>query len=105
AEEERTTENEIASQEAIGENRFIAARDGVHGSLIDIDLAERRPVAEILGGLVNHCRPHAQELGCEAELEHTLDLVEDSPADRQRKLLEDSPSLAQVVRQLADDLA
>ena len=87
------------------ENRFIAARDGVEARLIDADIEERRPVREILTELVDHCRSHAQDLGCEAELEDSLRLLDDPPADRQRKLAEESPSLAVVVRHMADELA
>ena len=105
AEERRTTEVSIDSQEAIMENRFIAARDGVEARLIDADIEERRPVREILTELVDHCRSHAQDLGCEAELEDSLRLLDDPPADRQRKLAEESPSLAVVVRHMADELA
>lgn len=105
AEERRTTEVSIDSQEAIMENRFIAARDGVEARLIDADIEERRPVREILTELVDNCRGHAQELGCESELEDIFRLLDDPPADRQRKLAEESPSLAVVVRHMADELA
>ncbi len=105
AQERRVSENAIDAQEVIAENRFIAARDGVHGSLIDVDLECRRPVAGLLDELIEQCRPHAQDLGCEAELEHCLDLTANSPADRQRAIAADSPSLAQAVRRLTHEFA
>ena len=93
----------IDAQEAISENRFLAARDGVHASLIDADQEIRRSVPEILGELVEATRPHAQDLGCEAELKHNLELVQASPANRQREVAANSPSLARMVRGLADE--
>ena len=103
AEERITTERSIDAQEAISENRFLAARDGVHASLIDAEREIRRPVTEILQDVVEAARPHAQDLGCESELEANLELVKESPADRQRAVAADSPSLAQMVRGLADE--
>lgn len=105
AEEHLATERAIDAHEAITENRFIAARDGVEGSLIDADREVRRPVREILGQMVDLCRGHAQDLGCENELEHCVTLLDDPPAERQRALAEESSSLAAVVRHLADELA
>jgi len=55
--------------------------------------------------MIDRCRGHAQDLGCEDELEHCLELLDDPPAERQRLLAADSPSLAGVVRHLADELA
>ena len=103
AEERITSERSIDAQEVISENRFLAARDGVHSSLIDADREIRRPVPEILEDLVEAARPHSQDLGCEDELEQNLELVKQPPADRQRKVAGQSPSLAQMVRALADE--
>ena len=60
-------------------------------------------MTEILEELVEAARPHAQDLGCESELEMNLELVKQSPADRQRAVAGESPSLAQMVRGLADE--
>jgi carboxylate-amine ligase len=105
AEEGFASERAIEAQEAISENRFLAARDGVHAELIDIDLASRRPVAEVLTGILDRARPHAADLGCLEELESNLELIAHSPAERQRNLAEEVPSLAQMVRRLADEFA
>lgn len=73
----------LAIPEVLDENRFLAARDGMRAELIDPDLERRVPVKDQLAALVAACRGHAQELGCEAELERTLDLVAESASERQ----------------------
>jgi carboxylate-amine ligase len=105
AEDTIATARAIDARETLDENRFIAARDGVEARLIDPDLERRVPVREILGGLVVRCREHAAELGCEAELERVSELLDDPPAGRQREVAAEVPSLAGVVRHLADELA
>lgn len=105
AEEGIASTRAIEAQEAIEENRFLAARDGAHAELIDVERDERRPVSDLLSEIVERARPHAEDLGCEAEFAAATDLIEDPPAERQRKLLEDLPSLAQVVERLAAELA
>ena len=60
----------VRTQEALDENRFIAARDGMDGGA-------DRPRPRVPGGRARPARrrcwrraaPHARELGCEAELE------------------------------------
>lgn len=104
AEEGIASERAIDAQEAIEENRFLAARDGARAELIDVDRDQRRPLPELLEEMLARLAPHATDLGCEAELTATRDLIADPPADRQRQLLEDALSLAQVVEQLTNEL-
>jgi carboxylate-amine ligase len=105
AEEGLVSERSVEAQEALVENRFLAARDGVHAELIDIDLASRRPVSEILDSILDRARPHASELGCTEEVEACAELIRSSPADRQREVAAEVPSLAQMVRRLAEEFA
>jgi carboxylate-amine ligase len=105
AEERMASGRSIEAQEALVENRFLAARDGVHAELIDIDLASRRPVSEILDSILDRARPHASELGCVEELEACTEHIRHPPADRQREIAAEVPSLAQMVRRLADEFA
>jgi len=95
----------IAAQEVITENRFLAARDGAEARLIDPELETRVPVPELLADLVETCRPHAQDLGCEAELESVTDLVDDPPAKRQIYTARHSPTLGRLVERLSDRFA
>ena len=68
-----TDRTAIDAQEAISENRFLAARDGVHASLIDADL-EIRIRCPRSWRTWFPLRPHAQDLGCDDELLSVNDL-------------------------------
>ena len=105
AEEGFATETAIASGEVISENRFLAARDGIDAKLIDPDLETRIPVPDLLDDLLEVCRPHAQDLGCESELDSLEDLVADPPNKRQIKTAHDAPSLGRLVERLSDRFA
>ena len=102
AEEGFATETAISSQEVIAENRFLAARDGVDAELIDPDLEERIPVARLVPDLLDACRPHAEDIGCAAELSGVVDLLADPPAKRQIDTARNAPSLGRLVERLAD---
>ena len=58
--------DEPIPQEVLDENRFLAARDGMHSELIDFGRDRRLPAKELLGGLLDLSRPFAEDLGCEA---------------------------------------
>ncbi len=95
----------ISAQEVIAENRFLAARDGVDARLIDPALETRVPVPELLADVMTVCGPHAQDLGCEAELASVAELVENPPARRQIETAKEAPSLGRLVEKLADRFA
>jgi carboxylate-amine ligase len=76
----------IGSPEVLDENRFVAARDGTDAALIDPAAERRVPLAELVPTLVEACRPHAQELGCEAELEGVADQLAHPPDKRQLEI-------------------
>ena len=95
----------IAAQEVIAENRFIAARDGADAELVDVEVERRIPVADVLADVLAICRPHAQDLGCEAELEAATNLIDDPPARRQIQTARDAPSLGRLVERLSDRFA
>ena len=105
AEEGFATEIAISSPEVISENRFLAARDGVHAELIDPDLETRIPVARLVPDLLDACRPHAEDIGCSAELSGVVDLLADPPAKRQIDTARDAPSLGRLVERLSDRFA
>jgi carboxylate-amine ligase len=58
----------VHAQEALAENRFLAARDGVTAALIDPVHARRVPVADLLANLLTAAAPHADALGAADEL-------------------------------------
>ncbi len=90
-------------QEVLSENRFLAARDGMEAELIEPELDRRVPARELLADLVVVCRPHAQDLGCEAELDRVPELGRRTGAQHQLELSRSFESLPRVVRSLATD--
>jgi len=90
-------------QEVLAENRFLAARDGMDAELIEPELGRRVPARELLADLVTICGPHADALGCRAELERVTTLGQRTGAQRQLDLSRRLGSLPRVVAVLADD--
>ena len=90
-------------QEVLSENRFLAARDGMDAELIEPELGRRVPARELLADLVAVCRPHAQALGCEAELDRVIALGERTGAQRQLEQVAELGSMPRLVEALADD--
>jgi carboxylate-amine ligase len=76
----------IHAQEALAENRFLAARDGVAAELIDPVRARRIPVVDLLADLLAAAAPHASVLGAAHELAAVPALVAAPEAARQEAL-------------------
>jgi carboxylate-amine ligase len=92
----------VPSGEVLAENRFLAARDGMHARLIDPAARCLVPVREILDGLLARCRPHALALGCGAALEQVPRLAAATGADRQRAFAAYDADLDHLTADLAD---
>ena len=90
-------------QEVLEENRFLAARDGMDAELIEPELGRRVPARELLADLVAVCRPHAEALGCAAELDGVIRLGERTGAQRQIEQAAALGSLPRLVGLLAAD--
>jgi carboxylate-amine ligase len=88
--------------EALDENRFLAARDGMAADLIDVELERRVPARDVALRLVEACAPHARELGCEAELDGVAAIAERTGADRQLEMARRPGRLPGLVCELAD---
>jgi carboxylate-amine ligase len=85
----------------LDENKWLAARHGMDGNLVD--LPSREPVATraLARRLYDRLREHAQDLGCEAELEGVTDLVDrGNGAARQQVVYEANRDLGEVVREI-----
>jgi carboxylate-amine ligase len=95
--------NRVGSPEVLAENRFIAARDGVHARLIDPALERLVPVTEILENLMPALTPHADRLGCRDALEGVSGLIKESGTDEQLRVREERGSLTGVVEFLANE--
>ena len=96
------SERAVEVQEALDENRFIAARDGMGATFIDPDRECRVPAGELLGSLLEAVAPHARELGCEAELEPITAMAARTGALRQLELARRGDGLRGLVAELAD---
>ncbi len=102
-EEGHVDPDRLGSPEVLAENRFIAARDGIHAELIDPVRERRIPVVEILAELMPSLTAHADRLGCRDALEEITELAEQSGSDEQRRVYEQYGSLPRLVQFLADE--
>ena len=78
----------VAAGELLAENRFLAARDGIEADLLDPEAELRRPARALLRALLDAARPHADDLGCRAELETVARLALEPPFLRQLDAVE-----------------
>jgi glutamate---cysteine ligase / carboxylate-amine ligase len=90
------------SPEVLVENRFLAARDGMDARLIDPARERRVPARAELEELLELCGPHAEALGCAAELRGVRSLAARTGADRQLELARNEARLPGLVAALAD---
>jgi carboxylate-amine ligase len=88
--------------ERISENRWLAARDGVEGELLDLVRGTRVPTTERLHALVEELLPVAASLGCDEELLGVGRLVLAGGAARQRRTVAER-GLDGLVPWLADE--
>jgi carboxylate-amine ligase len=103
-EEGYAAERVVRSEEIIQENRFLAARDGMHARFID-PVADRRVWArEALEDLLRAGQDHADELGCEAALDHVREMALETGADRQLRIAREY-ELEGLIEVLADEFA
>ncbi len=61
--------------EMLDENKWLAARHGLDGELVDLPASERVATRELARRLVGRLRPHAQDLGCGDALDGIEDLL------------------------------
>jgi carboxylate-amine ligase len=62
--------------EMLDENKWLAARHGLEGELVDLPRSDRVGTAALARRLLDRMRPHCQDLGSESELEAVEDLLE-----------------------------
>ncbi len=72
--------------EALAENRFLAARDGAEGRIIDLETRELVAIDEVAESIIAGCERPAAILGCSGELAATRALLAENGAKRQRRL-------------------
>lgn len=90
----------------VRENRWLACRHGLEADLIVDDAGNRRPAVELVAEFVGRLRPTAGRLGCTAELDDVLTILERGPGYRRvREILAAGGSGMDVITTFADELA
>jgi len=89
--------------EMLDENKFIAARHGLDGELVDLPKEERVPTRALARRVVDRVREHAQDLGSGGELAAVDDLLErGNGASRQIMVYEANHDLRDVVKEVVE---
>jgi glutamate---cysteine ligase / carboxylate-amine ligase len=87
--------------EMLDENKWLAARHGLDGELVDLPHWERVPARELARRLLARIRDHCQDLGSLAELEAVEDLLErGNGAARQVVVYEANHDLREVMAEI-----
>jgi glutamate---cysteine ligase / carboxylate-amine ligase len=87
----------------LDENKWLAARDGLDGELVDLPSRDRIATKELAGRLLEGLRDHAQDLGSAAELEAVEDLIErGNGADRQLVVYEANHDLRELMAEIVE---
>jgi carboxylate-amine ligase len=92
--------------ELLEENKWLAARYGLDGELIDLPKRSRVPTRELARRIADRLRPHARELGSERELEAVYELIEEGTgAERQLAEWRANRDLRALMRRIAESTA
>jgi carboxylate-amine ligase len=87
--------------EMLDENKWLAARHGLEGELVDLPSSDRIPTRVLARRLIDRMRDHCQELGSVDELAAVEDLLErGNGAARQVVVYEANHDLREVVAEL-----
>ncbi len=87
--------------EMLDENKWLAARHGLDGELVDLPGCERVPTRLLAGRLIERMRDHCQDLGSVANLEALEDLLErGNGAARQVVVYEANHDLREVLAEI-----
>jgi glutamate---cysteine ligase / carboxylate-amine ligase len=89
--------------EMLDENKWLAARHGLDGELVDLPSEERVATKELTRRLLDRLREHAEDLGSASELEAVEDLLaKGTGAHRQKKAYEANRDLHEVMAEIVD---
>jgi glutamate---cysteine ligase / carboxylate-amine ligase len=87
----------------LDENKWLAARHGLEGELVDLPDKTRGSTKELVRRLLDRLRPHAQDLGAENELDGIKDLLEHgNGAFRQRKVYEANRDFTELLQDIVE---
>jgi glutamate---cysteine ligase / carboxylate-amine ligase len=89
--------------EMLDENKWLAARHGLEGELVDLPSQDRVRTNELTRRVVDRVRGHAQDLGSGNELEAIGDLLDHGAgASRQMVVFQANHDLHEVVQEIVD---
>jgi carboxylate-amine ligase len=89
--------------EMLDENKWLAARHGLEGELVDLPRTSRVQVRQLAQRLMKRLRPHSDELGSTAEFDGLEDILErGNGASRQVVVYSANHDLREVVREIVD---
>jgi carboxylate-amine ligase len=92
--------------EMLDENKWLAARHGMHGELVDLPTTDRVSSRELARRLYDRLRDHAVDLGSADEFDCLLDLIDEGTgADRQRVVYEANEDFQELVREMVQATA
>ncbi len=87
--------------EMLDENKWLAARHGLEGELVDLPERRMVPAKELARRLYDRLREHAEDLGGAAELEGVVDLLEKGTgAARQRVVYEANHDWTELLKEI-----
>jgi glutamate---cysteine ligase / carboxylate-amine ligase len=85
----------------LDENKWLAARHGLDGELVDLPSNERVSTKALARRLVQRLREHAQDLGADADLDGVTDLIErGNGAERQLVVYEANRDFTELMREI-----
>jgi carboxylate-amine ligase len=89
--------------EILDENKWLAARHGLDGELVDLPHEERVRTRDLADHLLERLSEHAQDLGGERELEGVRDLLDrGNGAARQLVVYEANHDLREVMAEIVE---
>jgi glutamate---cysteine ligase / carboxylate-amine ligase len=89
--------------EMLDENRWLAARHGLAGDLVDLPERRTVPAKELARRLYDRLKEHAQDLGGGDALEGIVDLIEQGEgAFRQRKVYEANHDFTELMKDIVE---
>jgi carboxylate-amine ligase len=92
--------------EMLDENKFIAARHGLEGELVDLPEATRVPTKQLARRVLDRVREHAQDLGSADDLDCVEDLLDNGNGGaRQLIVYEANHDLREVMAEIVEKTA
>jgi carboxylate-amine ligase len=93
----------VFPHEMLDENRWLAARHGLQGELVDLPERRMMPAKELARRLYDRLKEHAQDLGGADALEAILDLIDQGEgAYRQRKVYEANHDFNELMKDIVE---